>query len=75
MADPTENQEFVEVNENSFYKAMGPLNVHPHIRGSWDEPSYRSNFLTPQGELMGYNIPNCRHDGMPDKYFIARALA
>jgi hypothetical protein len=40
-----------EVTQKQFYNAIGPLNVHPHIKNSkWP---YTSDFLTPNGQFRG----------------------
>lgn len=62
--------DLVEVSQEAFYAAIGPLDVTPRVMGRSDEPDYRSDFLTPYGELKG----RC-YDGDPDRYFLDGALA
>lgn len=57
---------FVEVSQNVFYRAIGPLNVSPRVMGDYP---YRSDFVTPHGEVMGQ-----AQDGDPDRYYLARKL-
>ena len=57
---------FVEVSEDVFYRVIGPLNVSPRVTGDYP---YRSDFVTPQGEVMGQ-----AQDGDPDRYYLARRL-
>lgn len=70
----TENEQFLEVAEDVFFHAIGPLNVSPRVTGRYGEPDYGSDFVTPHGEVMGQIVDNCLHDGAPNHYYVARKL-
>jgi hypothetical protein len=56
---------FGEVSFTKFYQVIGPQNVHPRILGKFP---YRSDFVTPSGELRGYKDT----DG---KYFLPNGVS
>lgn len=58
-----------EVSQKVFYAAIGPLDVTPRVMGKYGEVDYRSDFVTPRGELKG----QC-YDGDPDRYFLDDSL-
>ena len=58
-----------EVSQKAFYAAIGPLDVTPQVRGRSGDVDYRSDFMTPRGELKGQCF-----DGSPDRYFLDDSL-
>lgn len=63
------SEDLVQVSQRIFYAAIGPLNVTPRVIGKSGELDYRSDFVTPYGELKG----RC-YDGDPDRYFLDKRL-
>lgn len=69
------NSDMVEVSQDVFFALIGPLDVTPRVMGEWGTPEYRSDFVTPYGELRGRCVDTCLCDGTPDRYFLTEALA
>lgn len=44
---------FRRVEREEFYKAVGPLNIHPYPQGRWsDSIGYLCHWKTPAGEVL-----------------------
>ena len=54
---PAELRQLEVISRESFFAALGPLNVHPTPVGRWsDEWGYRSDWKTPEGRVLGVTI-------------------
>ncbi len=67
----TSDERYVQVSDQTFWEAIKKLNVHPRPVGTYP---YRSDFVTPDGSVMGRMIPSDTHDGEPHSYVMDRSL-
>lgn len=67
----TSEDRYVEVSERTFWNAIKKLNVHPRPVGPYP---YRSDFVTPDGNVMGRMMPADTWNGEPNSYFVDRSL-
>lgn len=67
----TEDERYVQVSEPAFWESIKKLNVHPRPVGAYP---YRSDFVTPDGNVMGKIMPADTRDGDPGSYFLVRSL-
>lgn len=61
-----------EVTKGEFFAAIGSVNCHPHIVGRYGAygEGFRSDFVTPDGTLVGRAMPP-KEWGDGDTYYLA----
>ena len=45
-----------QVSKNMFYDAIGPIDCSPRVRGNYEDDDYGSDFVTPQGVIVGRTV-------------------
>lgn len=65
------DERYLQVSEPAFWASIKKLNVHPRPSGPYP---YRSDFVTPDGHVMGRMMPADTHNGEPHSYVLDRSL-